>query len=1022
MAAVTWGALVVAVPHTASAEAHAVAPPTTVWTPPTAVNHTPTGGQPPAANWAPGWKPGFGPAAVSSCGVNETGLLPQYPLERFPVSDRMEALVNTHDGNLTITQRQLTVRGTGENLSLSQVYNNQRPGNGSFGTGWALSSGQDVGLTFNGSDVVLHSDSGYCATYKHNTDGSYVEAPGVHAELSKGSDGKYSLIFDSSNERWTFSPAGWLLSQADRNGNSTTPRYNSDGTTASVTDSQGRVTRFGYQNGLVSAITDPTGTTAATYSYNSASQLTDFTDRSGTSMHLTWTPSGDLATVGDPDGKTYSFAYDGNHRVTKVTVPRQAGDSVTQFGYGNGQTTETDPSSHSVTYKYDSQGRQTSATDALSHSQAQQWTANSDVQTTADGLNNSTTNSYDPLNNLIGTQLPTGAKTGVGYTDAAHPHLPTTVTDPAGDKISRTYDDAGNVKTIHSDGLNADLQTLTYWQPLGLVRTSVDGNGHSTTYDYDNAGNLSKVTPPTPLGPTSYTYDSLSRVASVTDGRGIRLDYGYDKLDRVVSVTRHSDNVVLQAVTYDNNGSLLRRETATAVHTFTYDTGGQLLTDTRTDTTGPAEKITYGYDLTGNLTAMTDPGGQSVYGYDAANRLTSVKDPFGQSTGFGYDNADRRTSVTWPGAGSQTNGYDNSGRQTSLTVKNSGGTQLLSTTYKYTRSDGTDSDQMQSKTDASGTTSYAYDTMQRLKTAGAAGFEYDNAGNMTKLDATRFTFNAADELTNDNRTRSYDTTGNLTGSTSPTETNYFSDTSQLTSGTDAAGDSFTASYDTLDQTQPHKLTYATPTATTTDQFTTTALGVTQAVHNGVRTSVVRDPKGTIVTEQAGTSRYNLVTDYQGSVVGLVSTTGVLAASYRYDPYGGSTATGASAGDNSFHYLGQYQYNVDTLLGYRWYFPGWGRFTSPDPTGQEANHYAYAKDDPINNSDPTGGFSFGNLVKGVGGGVTIGTALGVVGGAILGGIAAGPPGILAGAELGGKVGAILGSGSGLIGGTIYASLT
>ncbi|MGW4489866.1 RHS repeat-associated core domain-containing protein [Amycolatopsis sp. NPDC004368] len=1002
----------VAVPQVASAEARTVAPPSTVWTPPVTVNHTPTGEQPPTAAWRPGYKPGFATAAVSSCGTNETGLLPQYPLERFPISDRMEALVNTHDGNLTITQRQLTIKGTGENLSLSQVYNNQRAGTGSFGAGWTLSHGQDIGLTLNGSDVVLHGDSGYCATFTHQADGSYTEAPGTHASLSKGSDGKYSLIFNGSNERWTFSPAGWLLSQADRNGNTVTPRYNIDGTTASITDSQGRVTSFAYTNGLVSKITDPTGTTAATYTYNTTGQLTDFTDRSGTSMHLTWWPSGDLNTIQDPNGKTYTFTYDTSHRVSKVSVPRQAGAADTTFGYGSGQTTETDPNSHSATYHYDSQGRQTSAVDALGHEQKATWNANGDVETTADGLNNSTTNSYDPLNNLIGTQLPTGAKTSVGYTDATHPHLPTTVTDPAGDKISRTYDDAGNVKTIHSDGLNAGLQTLTYFQPSGLVDTSTDGNGHVTSYDYDNVGNLTTVTPPTPLGPTTYTYDSLSRVASVTDGRGVRLDYGYDKLDRVVSVTKHSTSVVLEANTYDNNGSLIRRETATAVHTFTYDTGGLLRTDTRSDGTTPNEVLSYTYDPATNLKTMTDPGGTTTYGYDAANRLTSLADPFGQTTTFGYDNADRRTSTTWPGAGSQTNGYDNSGRQTSLTVKNSAGTQLLQTTYSYTKAGGVDSDQMQSKTDATGTTNYAYDTLQRLKTAGGTSFGYDNAGNVTTFGATTLTYNAADELVNDGRTRSYDTAGNLTGATNPTETYNYNDTGQYTSSTDAAGSSFTATYDTLDQTQPRTLTFHTAGAgTITDQFTTTALGLTQAVHNGARTSITRDPKGTIVTEKAPASRYNVVTDYQGSVVALVSTTGTLAASYRYDPYGGNTSTGTSAGDNPFHYLGQYQYGSEMLLGYRWYFPGWGRFLTPDPTGQETNHYAYANNDPINNADPTGGSTTSSVGAFVGG--VIGTAIGAA--AVLGcpataglscAVAAGVVGALtssAGAGLGSKLG-------------------
>ncbi|MFE3170045.1 RHS repeat-associated core domain-containing protein [Amycolatopsis sp. NPDC059235] len=1009
----TLGALVVAVPHAASAAPRTVAPPSTVWTPPSTVNKTPTGGQPPTAAWRPGYRPGASVSAVSACGAQETGLLPQYPLERFKISDRMEALVNTHDGNLTVTQRQLTVKGTGENLSLSQVYNNQRPGNGSFGTGWTLSHGQDVGLTFNGSDVVLHGDSGYCATFTRKTDGSYTPAPGVHAELSKGSDGKYSLIFDSSNERWTFSPAGWLLSEADRNGNTVTPRYNSDGTTASITDTQGRVTTFGYSNGLVSAITDPTGTAAATYRYNTASQLTDFTDRSGTSMHLSWTPTGDLASIQDPNGTTYSFAYDASHRVTEVKFSRQAGQVKTTFGYGSGQTTETDPNAHSATYKYDSQGRQTSATDALGHEQKASWTANSDVQTTTDGLNNNTTNSYDPLNNLIGTQLPTGAKTSVGYTDAAHPHLPTTVTNPAGDKISRNYDNAGNITKIHSDGLNADLQTLTYTQPFGQVSTSVDGNGHLTSYSYDNAGNLTTVTPPTPLGATHYTYDSLSRVSSVTDGRGIRLDYGYDKLDRVVSVTRHRDGVVLQAAAYDNNGGLIRRDTATATHAFAYDTGGQLLSDTRSDDTSPDEHLAYGYDLAGNLTSAADPGGAITYGYDAANRLTSLADPFGQTTTFGYDNADRRTSTTWPGAGTQTNAYDNSGRQTSLTVKNSAGTQLLQTTYNYTRSGGADSDQMQSKTDATGTTNYAYDALQRLKTAGATSYTYDNAGNMTKLGASSFTYNAADQLVNDGRTRSYDTAGNLTGATNPTETNNYNDTGQFVSGDDAAGNSFAASYDTLDQTQPHELRYTTSGGTTTDRFTTTALGMTQALHNGARTSLARDPKGAIVTEKTGAgARYNVVTDYQGSITALISTAGTVSATYRYDPYGGATATGPNAGDNPFHYLGQYQYGVDMLLGYRWYFPGWGRFLTPDPTGQETNHYAYAQNDPVNHSDPTGSSIFSTQLATIFGyaGAAIGGALVLAscpvtaglgcaaGAAVLGGLVGG-----AGAALGSKLG-------------------
>lgn len=90
----------------------------------------------------------------------------------------------------------------------------------------------------------------------------------------------------------------------------------------------------------------------------------------------------------------------------------------------------------------------------------------------------------------------------------------------------------------------------------------------------------------------------------------------------------------------------------------------------------------------------------------------------------------------------------------------------------------------------------------------------------------------------------------------------------------------------------------------------------------------------------------MITDYQGSVLGLISTTGTLAATDAYDPYGTKTTTGTAASANAFHYISGWDYGTDYTLGYRWYFPGWGRFRQTDPTGQETNPYTYAHDDPI----------------------------------------------------------------------------
>ena len=52
------------------------------------------------------------------------------------------------------------------------------------------------------------------------------------------------------------------------------------------------------------------------------------------------------------------------------------------------------------------------------------------------------------------------------------------------------------------------------------------------------------------------------------------------------------------------------------------------------------------------------------------------------------------------------------------------------------------------------------------------------------------------------------------------------------------------------------------------------------------------------------------------------------------------------------------------MGARYYDPDVGRFISEDPAGIEAglNLYAFADADPVNGYDPTGAFSFKNIVN------------------------------------------------------------
>jgi RHS repeat-associated protein len=100
----------------------------------------------------------------------------------------------------------------------------------------------------------------------------------------------------------------------------------------------------------------------------------------------------------------------------------------------------------------------------------------------------------------------------------------------------------------------------------------------------------------------------------------------------------------------------------------------------------------------------------------------------------------------------------------------------------------------------------------------------------------------------------------------------------------------------------------------------------------------------------------LLTDALGSTIGLADATGAVTTSYTYEPFGATTAAGASS-LNRAQYTGRE--NDGTGLYYyraRYYHAGLQRFISEDPIGFEGgdpNLYAYVANSPIQWSDPLG---------------------------------------------------------------------
>jgi RHS repeat-associated protein len=160
-----------------------------------------------------------------------------------------------------------------------------------------------------------------------------------------------------------------------------------------------------------------------------------------------------------------------------------------------------------------------------------------------------------------------------------------------------------------------------------------------------------------------------------------------------------------------------------------------------------------------------------------------------------------------------------------------------------------------------------------------------------------------------------------------------------------------------------------------------------------------------------------VYDGTGNPAALITSGAYTAFAYEYDPYGVETLTTNSGGNgthqNPYLFKAGIQDRVTgwVKFGARWYNPTMGRWTQHDTLDapldpRNANRYAFAANDPINNSDPTGlsmeGFILGEIIGGV---VGAGVATIVTGAAA----PLGPGAPFLGATIGGCVSGMVGQG-------------
>jgi YD repeat-containing protein len=227
--------------------------------------------------------------------------------------------------------------------------------------------------------------------------------------------------------------------------------------------------------------------------------------------------------------------------------------------------------------------------------------------------------------------------------------------DAAGEIIGYDYDAAGQLTKLTLPGGSH----LSYaYDPARRLTSLEDNLGNRIAYRLDAMGNRIEELVYDPAGELaqkrSRVYDSLNRLFQELGAQGQATELGYDSHGNVISVK----DPLLRVTTshYDALNRLVR--SVDAAHGATRYAYNGL--DALTQVTDPRDLVTaYSLDGLGNLARQVSPDtGTTLNTYDDAGNLLTQKDAKEQVTSYAYDVLDRVVSILFHDGSRQDYRYD----------------------------------------------------------------------------------------------------------------------------------------------------------------------------------------------------------------------------------------------------------------------------------------------------------------------------------------------------------------------------